>query len=124
MPLIIHKPVFKTDISFDVAEQTSVEKSTIVHCVFNEPWGLIRIWPTTLLSQNCGGYKKLLHAYNIAAHPHWKYVEYNHVFTLVFEGLDSACTQFDLVEDIPEPGGFYISNIRRNETDVYFLDLY
>jgi hypothetical protein len=26
-------------------------------------------------------------------------------------------------EDIPEPGGFLISNIVRNETDVYHVDL-
>jgi hypothetical protein len=30
---------------------------------------------------------------------------------------------FDLVEEIPQPGGFVIKNIRRNETDVYHIDI-
>jgi len=37
-------------------------------------------------------------------------------FTLIFEGLDKPRKHFDLVEDIPEPGGFII---KRNKSDVY-----
>ena len=40
-------------------------------------------------------------------------------FTLVFTGLPKDCERFDLKEEIPEEGGFFVSDIRRNGTDVY-----
>ncbi|MPN29566.1 hypothetical protein SDC9_177019 [bioreactor metagenome] len=40
-------------------------------------------------------------------------------FTLVFSGLPDECTTFDLIEEIPEEGGFFVPNIKRNGTDVY-----
>jgi hypothetical protein len=42
---------------------------------------------------------------------------------LIFAGLSKAVKVFDLVEEIPQPGGFVIKNIRRNETDVYHIDI-
>jgi hypothetical protein len=30
---------------------------------------------------------------------------------------------FDLIEEIPEPGGFYFPNIQRNNWDVYNLQI-
>ena len=45
-------------------------------------------------------------------------------FTLVFEGLSKSCTDFYLIEDIPEPGGFYSDPIKRNESDVYVTDVF
>jgi hypothetical protein len=52
-------------------------------------------------------------------------VEYGQtlIFTLVFSGLPKECKSFDLMEKIPEPGGFEIRNIRRNSTDVYHVDI-
>jgi hypothetical protein len=38
-------------------------------------------------------------------------------------GLPKKCTVFDLIEEIPEPGGFYIPNIQRNNSDVYHLEI-
>jgi hypothetical protein len=40
-------------------------------------------------------------------------------FTLIFTGLPSDCTQFSLIEDIPEANGFMVHAIPRNSTDVY-----
>ena len=39
-----------------------------------------------------------------------------------FSGLPRSCTSFDLIERIPEPGGFEVRNIGRNKTDVYEVE--
>ena len=122
----IHKPKFKPEISFKVEIETLEEKSTIVHCMLSGAYFFptaIRIWPTTYLIQENGDRKKLLHAYNITSYPNWKFVDEGHVFTLVFEGLDKHCLLFDLLEDIPEAGGFQVMNIERNESDVYWVEV-
>lgn len=120
MPEIAVRPTFKPEIDFDLEGHTEEERSTIVHCVVQE-FSLIRIWPTTFLVQENGVRKKLLQAYNIAQFPNWRWAFYGHKFTLVFEGLDRDCLLFDLLEDIPQEGGFHIENIERNKTDVYWL---
>lgn len=116
------KPTFKPEIDFAVQPAVDEERSTIVHCTVHE-LTLIRIWPTTYLIQEDGVRKKLLHAYNITEYPDWKWAFPGHRFTLVFEGLDKHCLLFDLLEDIPQPGGFHIANIERNNADVYWLDV-
>jgi hypothetical protein len=121
MPTLV-KPVFKPGIDFQVQTESSEEKSTIVHFTVHE-WTAMRIWPTTYLVQEDGQRKKLLQAYNITEYPYWKFVDPGHTFTLVFEGLDKSCLLFDLLEDIPEEGGFNLPNIERNRTDVYRLDI-
>lgn len=102
---------------------TEEERQTIVHCALPRhaemPWMLIRIWPTTYLVQEDGTKKKMLWFEQIAPFPHWLPVLIPHTFTLIFEGLDRGCTVFDLVEEIPEEGGFEVRGIRRNEQDVY-----
>ena len=68
---------------------------------------------------------KLIHAENITMFPTWMNVGRKQTvnFTLIFTGLPRHCKQFDLIEKIPEEGGFVIKNIERNNTDVYLLDL-
>ncbi len=123
---IIKKPTFKPDIDFKVQHDVLEERSTVVHCkVTGYPFFItaIRIWPTTFLIQDNGERKKLLQAYNIPSYPDWKWVFNEHVFTLVFEGLDKNCLLFDLLEDIPQSGGFHIENIERNKQDVYWVEV-
>jgi hypothetical protein len=123
---IVEKPIFKPNISFQIEADTLEERSTIVHCTVkaDEFWPTgIRIWPTTFLIQENGERKKLLQAYNIAPYPNWKWVLNGHVFTLIFEGLSKDCMLFDLLEDIPQPGGFHIENIERNKLDVYWVEI-
>jgi hypothetical protein len=123
MPLTIEKPIFKPDISFDVKELIQEERSTIVHCrIFTDQLMFIRIWPTTFLIQDDGTRKSLLQAYNIASFPEWKPIFKDHVFTLVFEGLDKSCDTFDLLEDITESGAFHAPDIKRNKEDVYYVE--
>jgi hypothetical protein len=123
----IEKPVFKPDVTFKPRLQVFEEQVAIVHCTYNFPKEFqpspIRIWPTTYLIQENGKQKKLLQAFNISPYPAWKMVNSGHRFTLIFEGLDKECKIFDLLEDIPEPGGFSIKSIHRNKTDVYWVTI-
>lgn len=48
---------------------------------------------------------------------------FTYTFLLIFNALPKTTRMFDLVEEISQPGGFYVPNIIRNETDVYHLDL-
>lgn len=87
---------------------------------------LIRIWKSTFLIDAAAGARSaLLHTENISLAPQWTLIPDNQVFRflLVFEGLPRACRQFDLLEDIPQAGGFHVKSILRNESDVYHIDI-
>jgi hypothetical protein len=118
----IKKSLFKPGIHFQAEALTVEEKSVIVHCTVNKRT-VIRIWPTTFLIQEDGERKKFLQAYNITGHPVWKMVYPGPIFTLVFEGLGQTCRVFDLLEDMPEAGGFRIKGINRNGIDVYQVSI-
>ena len=124
--------VAKPDVDVDVlthVDASVLEDSFVyVHCYFRNKWEnmLIRIWKTTYLIDNISGTRsKLIHAENISIAPVWTQipdkVEYS--FLLIFSGLPKSCKQFDLVEEIKEPGGFLVPNIARNETDVYHINI-
>ncbi len=102
------------------------EKQVIIHCHYHnfESIGKIRVWKTTFLhSRNTNHQSTLVSAYNISMYPEWMTIEpfKIHKFTLIFTGLPDDCSSFDLWEKIPEPGGFIIKNIKRNEKDIYHL---
>ena len=120
------KPIVETM----TAEETTVleESHVYVHCYFNNTTKdmLIRIWKTTYLLDKYSGHRaKLVHAENISFAPVWTTVPENGLFQflLIFESLTKGCEVFDLVEDIPQPGGFFISDIMRNKKDVYHVHL-
>lgn len=96
------------------------ERQTIVHCTCREEYAY-RVWPTTYLIEH--GTKrraKLITAFNISFAPEWTLND-GRGFTLIFEGLSRECTVFDLIEMIPQEGGFEFRNIARNKTDVYYV---
>jgi len=87
---------------------------------------LIRIWRSTSLIDRTSGLKSgLVHAENITFAPIWTIVprHFNYTFLLIFNTLPKSSHVFDLVEEISQPGGFFIPGINRNESDVYHLDL-
>ncbi len=99
-----------------------------VHCSFSipSPGFLIRIWRTTFLKDtNSSGQSSLIQAENISLAPQWTLVPDSGVFSflLIFSALPKTCTLFDLAEEIPQPGGFLVKNIRRNKSDVYRITL-
>lgn len=118
----VFKPRFAPEISFEVSADVLEERTAIVHCTLLED-SFIRIWPTTYLVQDDGVRKPMIQAFNIVAYPNWKLVPAGHRFTLVFEGLDKGCSFFELVEEIPEPGGFRSGTLQRNASDIYTLEV-
>lgn len=103
------------------------ERQTILHCTVLPIVGMeetmIRIWPTTWLIQENKLRKKLLFFDGISPFPFWTKVRLPYKFTLVFEALDDECSRFDLLEDIPQAGGFEVKNIGRNGQDVYHVQI-
>jgi len=102
-------------------ESVEEQGTVIVHCRYNGD-GAIRIWQSTfLLDRGSNHRSKLLHAENITIYPVWTLIEgFSGIsFTLYFEALPKGCTLFDLHEIIPQPGGFFVEGISRNNEDVY-----
>ena len=115
-------PELKNAIKSLVEEESQV----IIHLHLHfSDLSTIRIWKSTfLLPHNNGGKINLVHADNISFYPDWTICKTGEtVCTLIFKGLPKDCTIFDMVEEIPEPGGFYIPNIKRNNSDAYHLTI-
>jgi hypothetical protein len=124
----IAKPEVDVEALTYIDPQTLDDSFVYVHCYFRNKWEnmLIRIWKTTYLVDSSSGTRsKLVHAENISLAPVWTQIPdgATYSFLLIFPGLPKSCKQFDLVEDISEPGGFLIKNISRNETDIYHIDV-
>lgn len=118
-------PAIKIDekIRDEILSQIHEEGMVIVHCTYNsEIEGGIRIWKSTFLIDKASGDRSTMHhAENITYAPKWTYVPEGKTyrFTLIFTPLPKSCEFFDLLEDIPQAGGFFIQNIKRNKSDVY-----
>lgn len=124
------KTIPKIDVDVLAAIETEwLEDAFIyVHCHVPDQWRkmLIRIWRTTFLTdQHSPAKAGLLHAINISYAPVWTQVPPTgrYTFLLIFEMLPKTCSVFDLVEEIPQPGGFHIPDITRNQTDVYHITI-
>ncbi len=127
-PPVRAKPAVDMEVLASLHPELMDDSYVYVHCHFNNRWQdmLIRIWKTTFLVDRDSTTKaELIHAENISYAPVWTLIpdRQPYTFLLIFSGLPKSCRMFDLQEQIPEPGGFHIQNIRRNETDVYHVDL-
>jgi hypothetical protein len=110
--------ITKEEVINEVKPLESEERQTIVHCTCGEE-DAYRIWPSTFLIERESGRKaKLITAFNISFAPQWTLSD-GKGFTLIFEGLSKGCKVFDLIEEIPQAGGFEVRNIPRNNMDVY-----
>src|SRR5688572_30936020 len=128
MAYSITKPIERKQVDVDVlaaVDPAVLEDSYVyVHCVFpiHSPGMLMRIWRTTFLKDlDSSAKSQLIHAENISFAPQWTMIPDSGTFTflLIFSALPKTCTQFDLVEEIAQPGGFHVKSIQRNKTDVY-----
>lgn len=131
---ILDVPVVKPEIKYDKAtrhkllNQVREESQVIVHCSYTAKmfYVSIRIWKSIFLYANGSSHRsRLVHQENITLYPIWTPVAIGQtiIFTLIFIGLPKHCKQFDLIERIPEPGGFEFRYIERNNSDVYLIDL-
>lgn len=125
MDTIVVKPIIEVEILQSLQPKVEEEKQVIVHCCYPaspEVGSLIRIWQSTfLIDESIRHRSKLIYADNISIFPYWTEVPpmKDYWFTLVFSGLPKDCKMFDLMEVIPEEGGFHVKEIRRNESDIY-----
>src|SRR5690606_6935036 len=120
------KPAIDDSVLTSIQPSVLEDSHVYVHCSFDNTWkdALIRIWKTTFLIDKASGSKSsLVHAENISIAPLWTIIPDKkvHNFILVFSALPKSCVLFDLVEEIPQPGGFVVNNIHRNSTDVYHV---
>jgi hypothetical protein len=104
------------------------ERQVIVHCrIFNRyPWGYARIWKTTyLIDKESNDKSCLLHVDGISIYPLSTDIPTGTAlhFTLIFSSLPNSCLVFDFFEQTTCETGFYIPAIKRNQTDVYSIDL-
>lgn len=110
-------------------EEVQAEKQVILHCRYTCSYvnGMyIRVWPSTfLMAKDVMHSSDLVLAENIPMAPDWQFVRKGQTvqFTLIFSGLPGPCQSFDLVEILPQEGGFFVPGIKRNETDVYEVTL-
>lgn len=83
--------------------------------------GRTRLWPdhTVLIPHGFNKICKLVYSEGISLYPNWSNGDIK--FIMIFEGLPNGCQAFDLIEQIPESGGFKFPNITRNNSDVYKL---
>lgn len=131
MPVIeapVIKPSIQTDVLTSIDSWTLEDQHVYVHCYFKNDLEemLIRVWRSTFLIDKVSGLRsELVHAENISFAPQWTIIKGKRVysFLLIFSGLPKDCKVFDLVEDIPQAGGFFVPNIKRNELDVYHVDI-
>ena len=125
----VTKPKIAPEILAQIEEQFEQEKQVIVHCCFQNNYtlgNLVRIWPSTFLEDKFTGYRsKLIFWENIAVFPYWMDIPpvKEYCFTLVFSGLPKECKVFDFVEEVMHGSGFLVTDIERNESDVYTLKL-
>jgi hypothetical protein len=118
------KVIIAPELKDFIKNKTEEESQVIIHLYLNfSGFSKIRIWKSTFLIPHKSEKKiNFVHAENISLYPDWTYCKKGEkICTIIFRGLPKDCTEFDLFEEIPEPGGFYIPNIKRNNLDVYHL---
>jgi hypothetical protein len=125
-PLV--KPLVESEVMASIDSSTLEDSHVYVHFYVDDPEDemLIRIWQTTFLIDRSSGAKSgLMHAENITIAPLWTMIPGGKPFRflLIFSSLPKSCTKFDFVEEISQPGGFFFTNIIRNESDVYHITI-
>ncbi|MEK6781397.1 MAG: hypothetical protein AABY93_06805 [Bacteroidota bacterium] len=127
-PSVKPKPEIGMEVLTSIQPHTLEDSHIYVHCYFDNIYKdmLIRIWETTFLIDKASGVRAgLLHAENISIAPQWTLIADGGTFhfLLVFSSLPKSCERFDFIEDITQPGGFFVQDILRNKEDVYHLTI-
>ena len=124
--LSVEAPIAKQSVEVSFKPAIATEGQVTVHCRYLAQFSgdRIRIWPSTYLKYKTHK-SNLVHVENISIYPQWTLVQAGKSFrfSLIFSALPKGCSSFDLVEEIPEPGGFLYKNIKRNNADVYQIEI-
>ena len=128
-PPVKAKPFVDMEVLASIHPELLNDAYMYVHCHFenSDEDMLIRIWRSTfLVDRSSASRAELVHAENITYAPQWTLVPDHQPFSflLIFARLPKSCTLFDLLEDIPQSGGFFVRDIVRNESDVYHVNLF
>lgn len=120
-------PKEKIYIDSELLTTIEEESQVIIHCCMNadEYANAARIWPSTFIIDNQSRKRcQLVFVEGITMYPNWTYIEEGSslYFKLIFNGLPKSCKSFDLVEIIPQAGGFEYRKIKRNKSDVYHIE--
>lgn len=114
-------------IKFDFIEIKNDEKTIIkCHVNYSQDSDAFRLNESTFLLDTKNNTKlKLIKYYGVLPYPEWTEVKKGEalIVTLVFEKLPLNCETFSLIEDIVEPGGFLVENIKYKSTGFYELEL-
>ena len=123
-------PITETEhkVKIDVKLTPAHDGQVTVHCHYHtsSEEECIRIWDSTFLKAVGESHAStLVHAEGITMFPKWLVIppHTKHVFTLIFTPMPKSISLFDLIEEIPQSGGFVVRNIQRNKTDVYRVSL-
>jgi len=116
------------ELQFELQDMVSEERQVVVHfsVLATIEEDAARIWKSTFLIDSVTGVRyPMLFVEGITIAPEWTVIPKNKPlnFTLIFKGLPERCKKFDLLEMIPEPGGFELRNIPRNTSDVYYVEM-
>jgi hypothetical protein len=112
--------------------QDEVEGQTVIHCkyVSKEKYangGWVNIYDTTfLVNPDTRDMLRLVQAYNVPISPekyYFKQVRQLKKFTLVFPNVHKHWKHFNLLEITGKGGGFHVTDIVRNESGVYNIEL-
>lgn len=127
-PPVRAKPQVDTDLLFFLHPELLNDSFVYVHCHVRNTLMemLVRIWRTTyLIDPHSAARSGLVHAENISYAPVWTMVppNFNYTFLLIFNSLPKSCSIFDMVEQIDQPGNFFVPSIVRNQSDVYHVDI-
>jgi hypothetical protein len=122
------KPEIGTEVLTSIDPNSLTDSYVYVHCHYQNEYDemFIRVWRSTfLIDRTSDSRAQLVHAENISYAPQWTYIpgKQQYTFLLIFSALPKGCKVFDLVEDIPQAGGFHVSGIGRNELDVYHVTI-
>lgn len=124
----VTKPEVGTEILTSIDPHTLEDSHIYVHCHYKNEYDemFIRVWRSTfLIDRTSNARAQLIHAENISIAPVWTIIpgKMEYTFLLIFSSLPKDCNVFDLIEDIPQSGGFHVSGITRNQQDVYHVTI-
>lgn len=122
------KPEIGTEVLTSIDPNSLTDSYVYVHCHYQNEYDemFIRVWRSTfLIDRTSDSRAQLVHAENISYAPQWTFIPGKQLYTflLIFSALPKDCKVFDLVEDIPQAGGFHVSGIARNGQDVYHVTI-